>query len=483
MPPLVACGRHWEFGSDDLVFPGVASLITRTLWFIGVAVGVVYFRDALTCQPSHLLAGFAFTVLAVILLTIVLEGSIVFFSARGTIARAKPRKPVVHLLHFRVFVFAMEIVLLIIGTAFAFKTQTEADRLECSNLDEAVLITQIIAGVNWLVLIIIMVVIVLYLDPCHCYSARVNYSIIERHSRRRNVDRIDVENNWRSMHSVWEKRFRVACCFVGSDDIHQVAYKEVAEIFAHLFCDTNVVLSDVAAGLVLLQKQHFCKEEERKRSCPIESPDGYEAAALNFYNSEERQTFKSALHFLKFALGTYSWPFYVYMNPACGCCNLCCQLHCNPCKPRRRPNVTDDNACYCYFTGLQRITGLDETDIICVSCENRLYQVPFLVCYDHKYHSVVIAIRGTLSLHDLVTDLTASAKPIELPDFPTFLVHKGMHKTAKWILEKLEERDVLKTAFSKVSNYKLVVVGHSLGSGCACILSMLLRNRYPDLHC
>ncbi len=47
---------------------------------------------------------------------------------------------------------------------------------------------------------------------------------------------------------MWEKRFKVACCVAGSDDVHQLAYREVAEIFAHLFCDTNVVMSDIAAG-------------------------------------------------------------------------------------------------------------------------------------------------------------------------------------------------------------------------------------------
>lgn len=58
-----------------------------------------------------------------------------------------------------------------------------------------------------------------------------------------------------------------------------------------------------------------------------------------------------------------------------------------------------------------------------------------------------------------------------------------MLKTAVWIKEKLEELDILDDAFNKVSNYSLVVTGHSLGSGVACVLSMLLRSKYPNLHC
>ena len=34
MPALVACGRKWEIGSDDLVLPGIVSILIRTLWLI-----------------------------------------------------------------------------------------------------------------------------------------------------------------------------------------------------------------------------------------------------------------------------------------------------------------------------------------------------------------------------------------------------------------------------------------------------------------
>lgn len=33
------------------------------------------------------------------------------------------------------------------------------------------------------------------------------------------------------------------------------------------------------------------------------------------------------------------------------------------------------------------------------------------------------------------------------------------------------------------SNYKLVVVGHSLGAAAAAILSLTLRNEYPEVIC
>ena len=467
MPALVACGRKWEIGSDDLVLPGIVSILIRTLWLIGTSVGVVYYRDALFCEQSHLLLGFAFSVMGIILVTIFIELAIVFFSARGTIVQTKPRKPVVHLLHFRVLVFILEVALLVVGTVFAFKTQQESDRITCPNLDDAVLITQIIVAVDWCVLLVFVLLFIVYLDPCHCYSAKVNYSL------NGNMDR----NLWRLSHSVWEKRFRVVCCCSGRDDNHQVAYKEVAEIFAHLFYDTNVVLSDIAAGMILLQKEHLSREQERRYPMAEEN----HGLLVDFVDLEEKQHFKDAMHFLKYALGMYTWPLYMFMNLFTGCCKLCCQLKC--CCRSQRPHIVEDNLCHSHLAALHKVTGLNEMDIIYCSFENDIYQVPFLVCLDHQRQSVVIAIRGTLSFADVVTDLTASTQPIELPGFPNFLVHKGMLKTATWILEKLNEEKILEEAFSKVFNFKLVCVGHSLGSGCACILSMLLQDKYPSLRC
>ena len=480
MPPLVACGRIWEFGSDDLVFPGIASITLRVFWFIGVVIGVALFHSALTCQPSHLLGAFSFTVLGMIIVTIVLESAITIFSTRGTIVRAKPRKPVVHLLHLRLFMFLLECLLLILGTIFAFLPQNEEEYESCEDLDKAVLTTQVIVGLGWAVVIIVVIFFLIYLDPCHCYSAKVNYESVERHVRNGSLDHTTVQHHWRLTHSVWEKRFRVACCIAGTDDSHQHAYGEVAEIFAHVFCDTNVVLSDIAAGMVLLQKEHLTREEEN-RHFPTGSTE--ELRSVDFNNLADLQTFKQALHYIKFAMAPYSWPLYAYMNPVLCCCNLLSFMQFCPCQRRARPHIIKDNSCFCYLAGVRKISGLNEMDIMYASFENDLYRVPFIVCLDHTMQSVVIAVRGTLSMHDIITDLTASTEAIGIPDHPTFLVHKGMLKTATWLVEKLDELEILETAFGKVNNYQLVVTGHSLGSGVACVSSILLRDRYPDLHC
>ena len=294
------------------------------------------------------------------------------------------------------------------------------------------------------------------------------------------VDSTVVQDHWQLTHSVWEKRFRVAFCMAGSDDSHQHAYREVAEIFSHLFCDVNVVMSDIAAGLILLQKEHLVQEEESRSVLPP-SRKGYKP--FDFNNRQESELFRRALHYVAFAMAPYSWPLYAYMNPLTGCCRLLCTMQCCPCYRRQHPNVVNDNSCFCYLAGTRRLTGLNEMDILYASFENDLYRSPFLVCLDHEMQAVVISIRGTLSMQDIITDLMATTEPMQFPGHPTFLVHKGMLKTALWIKEKLEELELLEKSFEKASRYGLVVTGHSLGSGVACILSMLLRDKYPDLYC
>ena len=489
MPALEACGRNWEFGSDDLFFPVLSSVIIRSVWFMGLMGGALYFKDPLLCEHMHYVAGFALALIVLTFIGIVIEGVVTFFSARGSIVHVKPRRFVVQLLYLRIMVLTLEVVLLVIGTALVFVSQQEGEELDCPHLDNAITAMQVIVGFYWFSFIVFVIVVVTYLDPCHCYSAKVNYSQVTRRIQEGTIDEEVAELQWQLVHSVWEKRFRVFCCVAGSDDVHHLAYKEVAEIFAHLFCDTNVVMSDIAAGLILLQKEHLALEESerRNRHCNRNLTSNAEedpSFSFDFHHPEDRDLFRDAVHFLKYALGMYSWPIYVYMNPFCGLCRLYNHLNC--CGRGRGETahvMLEDDRCSCHLGGLRQFTGLNEMDIISISFENDVYKVPYIVCLDHETKSVVVAFRGTFSFGDIVTDLTASTKPMELPGYPNFLVHKGMHKTVTAIIKKMDEDSVLESAFSKVPGYKLVVVGHSLGSGCACIFSILLRERYPDLRC
>lgn len=130
------------------------------------------------------------------------------------------------------------------------------------------------------------------------------------------------------------------------------------------------------------------------------------------------------------------------------------------------------------------MTGLTDEDLIYVSFHNRVYEIPFYVAIDHQTCSVVVAIRGTLSLSDILTDLTAEYDSLYTDGCPQgIFCHRGMLQAAHFVKRKLEESHALSDAFALHQSYSLAITGHSLGAGSAALLAVLLRPIYPNLRC
>lgn len=111
-----------------------------------------------------------------------------------------------------------------------------------------------------------------------------------------------------------------------------------------------------------------------------------------------------------------------------------------------------------------------------------LFQLPFCVIADHQTSSIVIAIRGSISLRDIFTDLTATSDKFEVEGVPeNTYAHKGMINGAIYVLKRLKDTGVVDRALATYPEYNLILTGHSLGAGVACLLSFLMRPRYPDV--
>ncbi|PIO73155.1 hypothetical protein TELCIR_04879 [Teladorsagia circumcincta] len=67
--------------------------------------------------------------------------------------------------------------------------------------------------------------------------------------------------------------------------------------------------------------------------------------------------------------------------------------------------IIEDNCCFCNTAAFTLATEEKNVDLFFVSFRNGLYEVPFVVLADHETRSIVITIRGSCSLVDLVTDL------------------------------------------------------------------------------
>nr|XP_051695034.1 diacylglycerol lipase-beta isoform X7 [Oryctolagus cuniculus] len=159
----------------------------------------------------------------------------------------------------------------------------------------------------------------------------------------------------------------------------------------------------------------------------------------------------------------------------------------SPRSCRSRPTEYDlvgGDQLNCHFGSILHTTGLQYRDFIHVSFHDKVYELPFLVALDHRKESVVVAVRGTMSLQDILTDLSAESETLDCEcGVQDRLVHKGISQAARYVYRRLIGDGILSQAFSIAPEYRLVVVGHSLGAGAAALLAIMLRNSYPQVRC
>ncbi|CAG8502620.1 15392_t:CDS:2 [Acaulospora colombiana] len=112
------------------------------------------------------------------------------------------------------------------------------------------------------------------------------------------------------------------------------------------------------------------------------------------------------------------------------------------------------------------------------------YQPTYFLIRDHTTQSIILALRGTMSVHDLIVDLTCEYEDFQLPedvqrgDDTLHQVHKGMIKVARSMATPGQSGvfEALKREMEANKDYGLILVGHSLGAGVASLLALLLAS-------
>lgn len=86
---------------------------------------------------------------------------------------------------------------------------------------------------------------------------------------------------------------------------------------------------------------------------------------------------------------------------------------------RTKPTVIEgDNCCLCNFAAVRCMSKLNSKDILYASFVNHIFETPFFVTADHETSSVVVVIRGSISLQDVFTDLTADGEEFDAVEAP-----------------------------------------------------------------
>lgn len=101
---------------------------------------------------------------------------------------------------------------------------------------------------------------------------------------------------------------------------------------------------------------------------------------------------------------------------------------------------------------------------------------PYLLYLDHDHADIILAIRGLNMAKESDYAVLLDNK-LGQRKFDGGYVHNGLLKAAGWVLDN--ECDILKELVERYPNYTLTFAGHSLGSGVAALLSMVVvQNRH-----
>ncbi|CAG9760140.1 unnamed protein product [Ceutorhynchus assimilis] len=474
MPALRLFGRKWLAASDDLVFPGLFEISLRILWLaLLVCVYIKFYDDTWKCSKGGDFVRTFFIGMMVLWSTvIVVLMALVNQSAKGAITDVEARKFVPPILLVKLFLILPEVVLNVFGTMWAFCRDT----VECpyeGNFSRTVVEALVIF--NWVLFGLAIFGLVMVFDPL---GSKRYHEVQETPSAGESL-------RHRKSTSIWKRRFRWAFCWVRSDEHGHEAFQQVAALLSALFRSTDLVPSDVLAGCVLLRIKQKRETREMRRIYMLSDDEPKYSTDINkvFSIAPRWMNLENARHFLRLSMAAYGWPFVMYLHCTTGLFRILNNVACCSCFGQPRYTlVVDDNCCFCHLAGVKYISKIDEEDILFASFRNHVFELPFCVIADHKTANIVVAIRGSISLRDIFTDLTADSDKFEADGLPEdTMAHKGMIAGAIYIAKKLKEVAILEKALSMYSSYGLVLTGHSLGAGVACLLGFKIRPKYPDL--
>ncbi|RZF32805.1 hypothetical protein LSTR_LSTR011451 [Laodelphax striatellus] len=507
MPGLVAFRRRWSVGSDDLVVPGVILFLVHFTWLI-VLCGVLYVVEFdLSKRCIWLLWQHCLGYSLILLGSAVLDLMISFVAMRGGILEVEARAPMRYLIYLRLGVMVIEMIWLTLAVVWL---SIHYQGCPIEGAKEVFLYSMVIC--SWLVVLSVMLTAWCAFDSAGrswVKMKKFQRSMKESESRFQYKRSGNRTRNWRqrkvlrAYQDSWDHRCRLLFCCMRNTDRNKNSFADIVHLLSDFFRDLDVVPSDVIAGLVLLRK---FQKIEREAIVSQRKKDAYRYLSGVAVTSKTRflplgdaqyyQHFQAVIHYMHYALAAYGWPMFLLTHSPTGICTLCTKLRCacfSCCcghnSTDEDPVVVEDNCCNCNYAALHSMVSAGDVSIEYATYHVDVGETPFFVAIDYKKRKVVLSIRGTLSMKDVITDLNAESETLPLtPPREDWLGHKGMVHAAVYIRDKLSSESILTRALStsiKKSGeaFSLVLVGHSLGAGTAAILAILLRQSHPDLQC
>ncbi|KAK1313803.1 hypothetical protein QJS10_CPA06g00271 [Acorus calamus] len=123
--------------------------------------------------------------------------------------------------------------------------------------------------------------------------------------------------------------------------------------------------------------------------------------------------------------------------------------------------------------GLARNSMLRERNVLKFVKASNVMRPGYYTGIDARNKLVILGIRGTHTVYDLITDMVAlSDQEITFEGFST---HFGTSEAARWFLR--HELGSIRNCLEKYKGFRLRLVGHSLGGAIAALLAIMLRKK------
>jgi len=116
--------------------------------------------------------------------------------------------------------------------------------------------------------------------------------------------------------------------------------------------------------------------------------------------------------------------------------------------------------------------GINKDDIVKASWSSSLYSPAYVIALDHNTQNIVISVRGTMSVQDVITDINNLNV-----DFTGGRVHGGINRAAKNVYNDIVEQLKMLMGDERYKSYGFRFVGHSLG---AAVVSIITHMFFED---
>lgn len=462
------CGRHWHFASDDLVVPAVLSLFANMINVVLCGIVCDWQFDA-DGETTEIVLAFSLVVSAACL---VLDVAISLVSSRGGIFEPKKRKGAGPLLLLRGWFALVPQAGSVVAFTVALAMSTQHDGL-----------VSIILVLQWAALCFVLACLLVTYNGNGPGSDEAFHRALRRCLS-----------------------FLGWCVGAGRDD---ETLGIVGTLLLRFLDGISATGSDVLAGVVLvgvLQRTNREGGDVPKlkdlhldyfpwgdgdemllaRSCGGGLPE------TMLFATDERSIVEDLLHNLCFATAVYGWLMHLHSGRGS-------MRQASAAGKGSGNHILNRKA---IAATLIEWPGHRLSSLIFLSNKNDIHVSPYAVFADAARKRLVVAVRGTLSISDVLTDVCADPHPVEDPAFNSIsgshFVHRGMWDAAKNILKDLDDRHMLEALLlgdgvavlekgaasaPDCSGFNLVVVGHSLGAGIAQLLTALLLPKYPRVRC